>query len=354
MKRRNLPLLSVVSLVLTSIFTLTIAFAGPGRAQATTLNQALSSWMSIPRHYFAPYTDITMEHDFARMALHTGTRYFSLGFVIANSNGACDATWAGTTSVSHGFMQNDIAALREMGGDVIPSFGGAAGAELALACQSVSGLQAQYARVIDAYHLTHVDFDVEGDALNHSASIERRNKAIAALQAEARTQGRQLIVSYTLPVNTFGMDQTSVNLLQNAVSNGVDVSVVNIMAMDYYDPVTAPPNQMGKNAIKAANSTVNQLRGIYPSKPSSQLWSMIGLTPMVGENDDTVEVFTPQDAQQVLAFAGQKNIAELSFWSVELDQPCTGNRTPTNNCSGVSQKPFDYDHIFNAYNAPQE
>src|SRR5947209_2990511 len=192
MKQRNLPLLSIVSLVLTSMFTLAVVFVGPGQARAAT-TQAQPSWMGIPRHYFAPYTDITMEHDFARMARHTGTRYFSLGFVIANSNGTCDATWAGTTSVSHGFMQDDIEALRSMGGDVIPSFGGAAGTELALACQSVSSLQEQYARVITAYHLSHVDFEVEGDALNHPASIDRRNKAIAALQAQAREQGQQLI-----------------------------------------------------------------------------------------------------------------------------------------------------------------
>ncbi|MBA2286541.1 MAG: hypothetical protein H0W02_13765 [Ktedonobacteraceae bacterium] len=348
MQPRNRSLLSVTSLMLASIFTLAIAFVAPWQTHAASQSQPARA--SIPREYFAPYTDITMEHDFARMARDTGTKYFSLGFVIANTNNTCDATWAGTTSVSHGFMQSDIKALRAMGGDVIPSFGGAAGTELAIACSSVASLQAQYQRVIDAYHLTHVDFDIEGDAINNAPSIDRRNQAIAALQARAQAKGRRLVVSYTLSVNTYGMDPTSVALLQNAVSHGVNVSVVNIMVMDYYDPQTAPPNQMGENAIKAAKSTVNQLRGVYPAKTTRQLWSMIGLTPMVGENDNTVEVFTKQDARQVLAFARQHGIAELSFWAVELDQPCTGNRTPTNTCSGISQKPFDYDHIFDAYN----
>jgi len=43
-------------------------------------------------------------------------------------------------------------------------------------------------------------------------------------------------------------------------------------------------------------------------------------------------------------------IASQLFWSVELDRPCTGSETPTNNYSGVQQEPFDYDHIFEAFN----
>src|SRR5579872_5976448 len=168
MKRWNLP--RVACFVFTSIFTLAVAFGGPWLARAASVRQAQPSWSSIPRQYFAPYTDITMRHDFARMAQQTGTPYFSLGFVIANTNGACDATWAGTTSVSHGFMQSDIAALRTIGGDVIPSFGGAAGTELAIACTTVSSLQEQYQRVINAYHFTHLDFDIEGNALLHTPS----------------------------------------------------------------------------------------------------------------------------------------------------------------------------------------
>ncbi len=350
MNRRNLLRVASLTLTLASIFALVVVFGGLRSARAASLDHMQASRSSIPRQYFAPYTDITLQHDFPHMAQKTGTPFFSLGFVIANSNGACDATWAGTTSVSQGFMQSDIRGLRAMGGDVIPSFGGAAGTELALACPSVSSLQAQYQRVINTYHFTHLDFDVEGDALNHPGSIDRRNKAIAALQAAALEEGQRLTVSYTLPVNTYGLDPTSVNLLHNAVSNGVDVSVINIMVMDYYDPSTAPPDQMGENAIKAAKSTVSQLSSIYPAKTASQLWSMIGLTPMAGENDDTVEVFTEQDARQVLAFAQQKGIAELSFWSVQLDKPCTGSETPTNNCSGVQQEPFDYSHIFDAFN----
>lgn len=342
MRRKNVRFLSLVVLVIAGMLATALIFGGARSARAAT--------SGIPVPYFAPYTDITMDHGFAQMAQNTGTKYFSLGFVVNSSSGGCQATWAGDTSVSGGFMQSDISALRAEGGDVIPSFGGAAGKELALACTTVPTLQAQYQSVIDNYNVTHLDFDIEGSALNNTAANTRRNQALAGLQAAAQSAGKQLFISYTLPVTTSGLLSNSLNLLKNAVSNGVNVNVVNIMVMDYYDASSAPGNQMGQNAINAANATIAQLQKIFTTKTTSQLWAMLGLTPMVGENDDTTEVFTEQDAQAVLAFAQQKQIGELSFWSVQLDVPCTGSETPTNTCSGVTQQPYDYSHIFDAFN----
>lgn len=342
MHRRNMRWFCAAVLAVVSVFAAVAAFAGTGPARAAS--------SGIPTSYFAPYTDITMDHGFAQMAQNTGTKYFSLGFIVDKSGGGCQATWAGSTSISSGFMQSDISTLRAEGGDVIPSFGGAAGKELALDCSTASALQAQYQAVITNYGLTHLDFDIEGSALNNTTANTRRNQAIAALQAAAQSAGSQLSISYTLPVTTSGLLSNSLNLLRNAVSNGVNVSVVNIMVMDYYDAGSAPGNQMGQNAINAANATFTQLQSIFSGKSASQIWAMIGLTPMLGENDDTTEVFTEQDAQQVLAFARQQQIAELSFWSVQLDVPCTGDETPTNTCSGVTQQPYDYSHIFDAFN----
>lgn len=342
MHRRTVRLFCATALVIVSLVAAVATFAGARPARA--------AGSGIPSPYFAPYTDITLDHGFAQMAQNTGTTFFSLGFVVDNTNGSCQATWAGSTPATGSFMQSDISALRTAGGDVIPSFGGAANNELALDCSSVSALQEQYQAVINNYHVAHLDFDIEGSALDNSAANDRRNQAIAALQQAAQSAGSQLSISYTLPVTTSGLLSNSLSLLRNAVSHGVNVSVVNIMVMDYFDPGSAPGNQMGQNAINAANATFSQLQSIFTSKSASQLWAMIGLTPMVGENDDTSEVFTEQDAQQVLAFAQQQHIGELSFWSVQLDVPCTGSETPTNDCSGVTQQPYDYAHIFDAFN----
>ncbi|HEY1349443.1 MAG TPA: carbohydrate binding domain-containing protein [Ktedonobacteraceae bacterium] len=342
MHQRTMWLICATVLVVVSLVAAVATFAAARPARAAS--------SGIPGPYFAPYTDITLDHGFAQMAQNTTTTFFSLGFVVDNTNGSCQATWAGSTPVTGSFMLSDISTLRANGGDVIPSFGGAANNELALDCTSVSALQAQYQAVIHNYGVTHLDFDIEGSALDNSAANDRRNQAIAALQQAALNAGSQLALSYTLPVTTSGLLSNSLNLLRNAVSHAVNISMVNIMVMDYFDPASAPGNQMGQNAINAANATFSQLQSIFPGKSASQLWAMIGLTPMVGENDDTSEVFSEQDARQVLAFAQQQHLGELSFWSVQLDVPCTGGKTPTNDCSGVTQQPYDYAHIFAAFN----
>ncbi|WP_322480791.1 chitinase, partial [Thermogemmatispora sp.] len=298
-----------------------------------------------PVHYFAPYVDTGLYPTFqlTQTAQQIGVKFYTLAFII-NGGGSCQAEWNGTTPVNQGFLQSDISNLRALGGDVIVSFGGANGIELAQACSSVSSLQAQYQAVVSNYQLKRIDFDIEGAAIADSASVDRRNKAIAALQAA----NPGLVVSYTLPVMPSGLTQDGLNLLQNAIANGVNVGMVNIMAMDYGSSV--PPNQMGQNAISAAQSTFNQLKSLYPSKSSAQLWAMIGVTPMIGLNDVSPEVFTLQDAQQLLTFAQQNGLGELSMWSAGRDQPCPNNGayvSPT--CSGIQQQPFDFSKLFNQF-----
>src|SRR5207248_861955 len=135
--------------------------------------------------------------------------------------------------------------LRGMGGDVIISFGGAAGTELGNACGDVGSLQAAYQSVINQFRLTWMDFDIEGAPIADTAAVDRRNKAIHNLQAA----NPGLRVSYTLPVDRTGLPGEGTSLLRNAQSNGARVDVVNIMAMDY-GPCYP---DMGQAAIDAAN-----------------------------------------------------------------------------------------------------
>lgn len=99
-----------------------------------------------------------------------------------------------------------IGSLRAKGGDVRVSFGGASGSELATTCSSADALAAAYGKVVDAYKLTKVDFDVEGGALPNTAANTRRAQAIAKLQA----QHPGLDVSFTLPVMPEGLTQDGV------------------------------------------------------------------------------------------------------------------------------------------------
>lgn len=343
MSTRKTRRLGMAALVAVSLLVLTMKFGAVPLVHAQQTTQ--STW---PSRYFAPYSfDYGHQTDLVSLAQQTNTKFFTLAFIINATGKTCQASWNGVEPIGT-WMQANINALQAAGGDASVSFGGASGTEIADSCTDVNSLEAQYQSVVTTYNLTHLDFDIEGKTLTKTSANDLRNKAIAALQAQAIAHGQQLTISYTLPVNVTGLSSDGIKLLQDAIQNGVNVGVVNIMTMDYYSK-NAPGNQMGRNTIKSANSLFKQLQSLYPSKTSSQLWAMIGLTPMIGMNDDHKEIFTLQDAQTVLSFAEQQNIVLLSFWDVQRDHQCANGKHPPNTCTGVTQQPYQYDQTFAAF-----
>ncbi len=315
--------------------TLLIGASAPAHAAA-------NPGPGFPAHYAAPYVETWASPSAMSAAQQaTGLKYFTLAFVI--DGGGCSATFNGNTSIADAGWQGAINSLRSSGGDVIASFGGASGTELGQACGSVSALQAQYKYVIDTLNLTHVDFDVEGGALDDTAANDRRNQALAALQQQYAAQGRQLSVDYTLPVDPTGLLSNSLNLLNNAKSHNLNVNLVNIMTMDYGSTL-----DMGQAAINAATALHGQLGQIWTSKSSAQLWAMEGNTPMIGVNDSTNEVFSTANASTLENFAAANGIQELAFWALGRDKACASNGTLSDVCSGTSQSPYQFAATFNA------
>jgi hypothetical protein len=299
----------------------------------------------VPGSYFAPYTDVTLSGPTLQSIVQsTGQKYYTLAFI---GSSGCNAEWAGTiplnqTNIYLPHLDSDIQYIRDQGGDVIIAFGGQAGQELAQVCTNVSSLQAQYQAVINQYHVNHLDFDIEGGAQGDSTSYTRRNAALAALQKA----NSGLAISFTLPSATTGLLSDSLGLLNNAASQGVNISMVNLMTMDY----GSPNSQMGQAAISAANGLHSELQSIYPSKSSSQLWAMVGITPMIGQNDSAGEVFSMSNAQEVLSFAQANKVGELAFWSISRDNGgCAGSTTASPTCSGVSQSIFAFTNFFKAF-----
>ncbi|MCY0914605.1 RICIN domain-containing protein [Massilia antarctica] len=77
---------------------------------------------------------------------------------------------------------------------------------------------------------------------------------------------------------------------------------------------------MGDPAISAANSTYKQIKGVFTGRTDAQLWTMIGMTPMIGVNDVATDVFRQADARNVGDFAKQKKLGLLSFWNLQRDR----------------------------------
>lgn len=252
--------------------------------------------------------------------------------------------WGGVTDLASDAVAAQIGALRAKGGDVRVSFGGAAGSELATTCSSADALATAYAKVVDAYDLTKVDFDVEGGALPNTTANTNRAKAIAKLQA----QHPDLDVSFTLPVMPEGLTQDGVNLLSNAKSNGVGIDTVNIMAMDYGP---AYSGDMGTYAEQAATATQAQVKSVLGLSDSAA-WKAVAVTPMIGVNDVTSEIFKVEDATQLVNFAKSKGLGWLSMWSATRDKQCSGGAKTYADatCSSIVQDEHAFSKAFAAYN----
>lgn len=313
-----------------------------GAAQDAPTNEVV--W---PEQYYAPYLDMgrypTLK--LSTVAEQQGVRYFTLAFVLTGYKN-CKAAWYGVSNLNNPLLLDDLETLRAMGGDVIVSFGGAGGTELAEYCPDVESLAEQYQSVIDTLGVTHLDFDIEGGRKDNAESVERRSQAIAQLQANAAEAGRQLSISFTVPVLTTGLTEGGLFLLQSAVDAGVKMDVVNIMTMNFEE--SAPPDKMADNVIQAAQSLFGQLGALYPDKIEADLWAMIGVTPMIGVNDRAAQIFTVEDAAAVTAFAQEQGLARIAMWSLDRDQPCEfAQAVASNKCSSLEQDLFDYSKAFN-------
>ncbi|MDO0927577.1 cellulose binding domain-containing protein [Streptomyces sp. TG1A-8] len=292
---------------------------------------------------FAPYVDTSLYPAFDLLAAAdaTGVKTYNLAFL--TDGGGCTPKWGGVTDLTGDAVAAQIGALRAKGGDVRVSFGGASGSELATTCSSADALAAAYGKAVDAFKLTKVDFDVEGGALPDTAANTRRAQAIAKLQA----QHPDLDVSFTLPVMPEGLTQDGVNLLANAKSNGVRIGAVNIMAMDYGASYSG---DMGTYAEQAATATQAQVRSVLGLSDSAA-WKAVAVTPMIGVNDVSTEVFKVDDATQLVNFAKSKGLGWLSMWSATRDKQCDGGTKPTADatCSSVTQDEYAFAKAFGAF-----
>ena len=328
-----------------------------GGTTGTSNAPLASSTVNWSPHYYAPYVDSTLWplYDFVSTAKTSGVKFFTLAFITADP--ANKAAWGGYKEYDVGTtdfdaqMKTNISALRAIGGDVMVSFGGAAGQELAQVITNVSDLTAAYQSVVTAYGLTHIDFDIEGAAVADKASIDRRSQAIAAVQQAAVAAGHKLDVWFTLPVLPTGLTADGLYVVTSALKYGVNIAGVNIMTMDYGDgPAPNPAGHMGDYAIDAANSLFGQLKTAYNgSLTDSQLWAKIGNTPMIGMNDMTNEVFTQADAQELLTFAQQHGMGRISMWSLNRDyQNSAGALNHVDNfSSSLVQSPLEFSLLFN-------
>ena len=340
---------------LRSLVVLGIVGAGVAAGAAWFMDGVPALKADEPTVWVAPYVDTTLTptHHFEEATESPATDVV-LGFIVADNADSCSPSWGayyGLEAAARALdLDRRIVRMRERGGDVIVSFGGAVNNELAVVCKDVDKLAAAYQMVIDRYQLRIIDFDVEGAAVADTAANLRRTEAIKKLQAS----NEGLRVWYTLPVSPDGLTREGVALVDAILESGIQLTGINVMTMDYGG--SKPATMSMRDATRLAlNATWAQLdisfRRAGMTRSEKEVWGLIGATPMIGQNDVPSEIFSTQDAEWLSAFAREKHMGRLSLWSANRDAQCgtgsEGNRV-SNTCSGVEQTAGQFTRILSA------
>ena len=299
------------------------------------LNSRGAGW---PARLFAPYMYIGAGDHFQITQCDDtcGQKYFTLAFIIADQQN--QPAWDGRFALNQNLYADQINAIRHRGGDVIVSFGGADGKEIALVETNLAVLEAKYQAVIDRYQFTWLDFDIEGGTVAKLPVNVRRNAVLARLQAK----NPGLLISFTVAVDPDGIPDSALKMIADAKAQGVKIYSANLMTMDYGRNFSAG-HKMVDVSIASALKARAQCLAIDPA-------IRLGLTPMIGINDEPGETFTLDDARALKAWADQQPwVCSLSFWASNRDTFQPGEKGNYNTTSGIPQPPWAYTRIFQPF-----
>ena len=337
--------LSIFRLFIAIVVTAAVVFGG--------VIGARSWWSSATtpevNPWFAGYVDVTATPTFAfETPKSDAGKNVLLSFIVAKAGENCTPSWGSVYTMDEAAQSLDldrrIARLQQQGGEPIVSFGGLLNDELSTSCTDETELQAAYQSVIDRYDLSTIDLDIEAGNLADVEAGTRRAEVIASLQESQEAAGKNLAVWLTLPVAPTGLTESGTDAVAAFLDAGVDLAGVNVMTMDYGASRTE-----GQSMLNASTSALEQTHrqlGVLYSRAkidltSDTLWSKIGATPMIGQNDVEDEVFTLDDAKGFNKFVVAHGLGRMSMWSLNRDITCGSNyadtRRVSDSCSGVIQ-----------------
>ena len=302
---------------------------------ASAIIAAAANW---PARVFAPYMYIGAGDHFQLTDCDDacGQKYYTIAFIIADQQN--EPAWDGRFSLNQNYYGDQIDAIRKRGGDVIVSFGGQAGTELAIAETNLTVLEAKYQSVIDRFKLTWLDFDIEDEGIFDQHANERRNVVLAKLQAK----NPGLTISYTLPVDPNGLNQVTKDLLTDAKVKGVKVHSGNFMIM-WFGPKFNKDRKMIDLCTASALKAHEQCQKIDPA-------IQIGLTALIGKNERRGEVFTQNDGKALVQWVEDKPwVCGLSFWASNRDAGKPAGKRTGNTATGIPQQPWEFTRIFQPF-----
>ncbi|MEU8617454.1 carbohydrate binding domain-containing protein [Streptomyces sp. NPDC048623] len=262
----------------------------------------------------------------------TGIKTFTMAFIL--SSGGCNPAWDGTRPLAGGTDQSTINAIRNAGGDVVPSIGGWQGNKLGPNCATAADLAGAYQKVIDAYGLKSIDVDIENTDEFENAAVQ--DKILTALKTvKADNPGLKTIL--TFGTSTTGPTYWGNRLIEQSKALNANIDVFTIMPFDFNGGA-----DMYGNTVNAADGLKNKLKSTFGWSDATA-YAHVGISGMNGLSDQQ-ETTTPAIWTQIRDWANANHIARLAFWSVNRDRGCAGGGV-TSNCSGISQDNWQFTKI---------
>ena len=253
----------------------------------------------------------------------------------AFATGECGReNWAGIAPDA--LAAANVQAFANASRNYVISTGGAAGT---FTCSTAAGMRTFINRYASK-NLVAVDFDIE--AGQSAADIDSLVRQLAAVQGEFPN----LRFSFTIATlgssnggalaSPYGdLSVTGYNVIQSLGKYPLNNYTINLMVMDYGSPgagvcvVASGRCDMGQTAIQAAIN-LNTRFGVP--------FGRMELTPMIGVNDVSDELFSLPNTDRMVAWALSNRLAGLHFWSIDRDTPCN-QTSASSTCSSVASVP---------------
>jgi chitinase len=288
---------------------------------------------------FSPYKDITVSMNWNTNVISTavtGTLSPVLSVTPAKlpmitwafATGECGSeNWGGLAPAA--VAAANVQTFVNAGKKYILSTGGAAGS---FTCGSDAGFESFISHYASS-NLAGVDFDIE--AGQSQATIDALVARVKASQSK-HPGFRWSFTIATLGGNTSqALGSMGITVMNSIKNGGLSGYLVNLMTMDYGSAIASNCTLGSNGKCDMAQSAIQAAIDLhtYYGTPYSQ----IELTPMIGGNDATDEIFSIANVATMSSWAKANGIAGVHFWSLDRDTDCApGSASPICNSYGTA------------------
>jgi chitinase len=270
------------------------------------LNLAVQTSTPLANTYFSANTKSSIQLPTAEPL--KGFKALTLAF----ASGACgQETWGGMNAQT--LAKANVVALQQANVGYMISTGGV---DAMFTCSTREGM----ATFIDRYRSSHLlgfDFNIEAQ------QTETMIQSLVQQVGIAMDDNPTLRFSFTLAAigagDSHSLNRTGQWVMKAIEKEGLKNYYINLMVMNYGKAnlgnciVRDGQCDMTASAIRAVNNLSRKYH--LPLR-------RIEVTPMIGINDETSNVFTLEDAQKLAVFAQTYGLGGLHFWSLNRDTPC--------------------------------